>query len=327
MLRWMSSRGLLLVAVAVCIACDTAQPEQTQATSSSAGQSNPNGGTGGSGGDGPGIDLGISGNGGVIGGLAGTSSGSAQGGSMSSGGSNPNAGASGAGSTAELPRFVHYISGATYSHLVIEVDSVDGLEPHATMADRIPARFAEILDKEGIDFVLDDRLEGRGSDFVWTNDELDAITTDSFDGDPDPNTVAIHVTYLDGHSESDSDSGVILGVAWGHLQIVMFKQTIEESCAGLGLIGSLRDQACEEAEFGILSHEIGHVLGLVDNGLPMQGDHVDPEHPAHDVSQDCIMYWAYEGQGLVDLVGTRLLANDEPLSFCQHCLDDLNAAK
>jgi hypothetical protein len=98
----------------------------------------------------------------------------------------------------------------------------------------------------------------------------------------------------------------------------------------LGLLGGLREQACEAAEVGILTHEIGHVIGLVDNGLPMVDDHRDPvtEHGAHDKSQDCIMYWAYEGQGLIDLIGTRLLAGDDStLPFCQHCLDDLNAVK
>lgn len=327
----MLRRGLLAAVLSTLTACDTGDSGQVPSTMNSGGSPTANGGNGGSSGNGGsgGIDLGIAGIGGLgSGALGGESS---DGGVASLGGangSNPNSG--GAGNT-NLPRFYHYIRGSQYSKLVLEIDSVAGQEPRAAMATRIPERFAELLDKPaGISFVLDDTLPARGDDFVWTADDLDQLTRDSFDGDPDPNTIAIHISYVDGHSDSDGDSGVILGVAWGWLQVVMFKQTLDSSCGGSGLIGGLSQRACEEAEFAILSHEIGHILGLVDNGLPMVDDHRDPEaeHGAHDFDQNCVMYWAYEGQGLFDQIGARLLAgNDESLPFCQHCLDDLNAAK
>jgi hypothetical protein len=250
------------------------------------------------------------------------------------GGSLPTAGQTGGsgGIGGDLPRFYDYIRGDRYSKLVFEIDSVEGQEPRSAILTRITERFAEVLDKPGgIEVVLDDTSPASGDDFVWTDAALDEVTRLSFDGDPDSDTIAIHITYVDGHSSYDDEDGsVILGVAWNWLQIVMYKQTIENSCGGLGLIGGLDEQACEEAEFSILSHEIGHVLGLVDNGLPMVFDHRDPEaeHGAHDFDDECVMYWAYEGQGLFDRIGSRLLAGDDAsLPFCQHCLDDLNAVK
>jgi hypothetical protein len=254
-----------------------------------------------------------------LGGATGGPTGGANGGSTSGGSGN-------------APfRFYGYIRSTPFSKLVLEIDSVAGQEPHSSVPARIVERFSEILDKPaGIEVVLDDTLPAHDTGFVWSNEDLDQITTSSFDGDPDSDTLAIHITYLDGQSGGDGENGVILGVAWGWLQVVMFKETIETSCGGLGLIGALNEQACEEAEFSILSHEIGHVLGLVDNGLPMVDDHRDPqtEHGAHDVDPDCVMYWAYEGQGLFDRIGARLLAGeDTSLPFCQHCLNDLNAVK
>jgi hypothetical protein len=318
--------------VGLCVACDTGDPGDV-ADSNLGGAPTGNGGSGGGG-----LLPGIAGLGGLGGSLTGGEDGP-DGGSTPLGGATgaPTGGASGgsnaggSGNSNPLLRFYGYIQSDRYSKLVFEIDSVEGQEPHSAISSRLVERFAEILDKPGgIEAVLDDTLPTHGSDFVWSNEDLDQITTTSFDGDPDSDTLAIHITYLDGHSGGDGENGVILGVAWGWLQVVMFKETIASSCGGLGLIGALNARACEEAEFAILSHEIGHVLGLVDNGLPMVDDHRDPdtEHGAHDVDPECVMYWAYEGQGLFDRIGSRLLAGDDTsLPFCQHCLDDLDAVK
>jgi hypothetical protein len=322
--------------VGFCVACDTGDPGNVSTSTAGAppsanGGSDGNGGTGGTG-----LLPGIAGLGnGLAGSLTGGNDGP-DGGSLPLGGATggPSGGGSNSGgSTSGNPplRFYDYIRSNRYSKLVFEIDSVEGQEPHSAIQTRIPERFAELLDKPGgVEVIFDDTLPTHGSDFAWSNADLDQITRSSFDGDPDSDTVAIHITYLDGHSGGDGDNGVILGVAWGWLQVVMYKETIENSCGGLGLIGALNERACAEAEFAILSHEIGHVLGLVDNGLPMVDDHRDPEteHGAHDFDQNCVMYWAYEGQGLFDQIGARLLAgNDDSLPFCQHCLDDLAAAQ
>jgi hypothetical protein len=315
----------------ICVGCGSSgATHTTNGTTNSGGQSPGNAGGSSAGGtSSAGMGNGEAGLGSLIPGLGGANANDPtqpQGGS-----SDPGAAGTDPGNGTVTPRFAQYIQGTQFSKLVFEVDSVEGQEPRTAITTRLPERFAPLLDKPGgIEVVLDDTLPPHGNDFVWSNEDLDQITRDSFDGDPDSDTLAIHITYVDGHSAGDGDNGVILGVAWGWLQVVMYKETIESSCGGLGLIGTLREQACEEAEVGILTHEIGHVLGLVDNGLTMVDDHRDPdtEHGAHDVDQDCIMYWAYEGQGLTELIGSRLLSNnDDSLTFCQHCLDDLNAVK
>lgn len=262
-------------------------------------------------------------------------------GGASAGGGRGGAGAGGgaSGGTAfppelppeQLPRFVHYIRSAPFPRLVFELDAVPGLELRAGVDERLTERFAAILDKpQGIEVVHDDALEPAGEAHAWSDAALDELARASFDGDPGDGSIAIHVMVVDGHSERDGDSGVILGLAWGHLYVTLFKQTIDDTCGGLALVGSLREQACAEAELGILTHEVGHVLGLVDNGLPMATDHRDPEaeHGAHDQNQDCIMYWAYEGQALVDAVADRLLASeDDSLVFDAECLADIDAAR
>jgi hypothetical protein len=231
----------------------------------------------------------------------------------------------------QLPRFVHYIRGTTYTKLVFEVDAVPGFELRADAEARLVERFEVLLDKpHGIELLHDDALEAVGDDHAWTDAELDTLAGETFDGDPAADTIAIHVMVVDGHSASDGDAGLILGLAWNHLNVTIFKSTIESTCGGLALVGALREQACAEAELGILTHEVGHVIGLVDNGLPMVTGHRDPdeEHGAHDENQDCIMFWAYEGEALVDLIEARVLANqDDSLVFDAECLADIDAVK
>ncbi|HTM43574.1 MAG TPA: hypothetical protein VL137_01390 [Polyangiaceae bacterium] len=280
---------------------------------------------------------GSGGNGGVggslLGGILGGGPSASIGGTSAGGAGNPDSGEPSldGGSILNMnptpARVVDYASSARHSRLIFEVDNVVGMAQRPNVATRLVQRFGQILDKPGGIEVVDDQiLPTRGADFAWQDSDLADVAM-QYNGDPDAETLSIHVVYVDGHYATDTGSSKTLGISWGNLQVVIFKQTIEDGCGGLGLIGPLREQGCEESEFGVLTHEVGHVLGLVDNGLMMVDDHKDPMHPAHDVSTACIMYWAYEGPGFFDVIKTKILNQSQPLTFCQHCLDDINAVK
>jgi hypothetical protein len=60
----------------------------------------------------------------------------------------------------------------------------------------------------------------------------------------------------------------------------------------------------------------------------MVSPHKDPEHGAHDASDDCVMYWAFEGTGAVDTLLARFLGgNQAALGFDAACLADIAAAR
>ena len=70
-----------------------------------------------------------------------------------------------------------------------------------------------------------------------------------------------------------------------------------------------------------MNHEFGHILGLVNNGTPVQSDHHDTANGAHCDVEDCLMYWQAETSGgLGDLVG---MSSPPPLD--PQCIDDLQA--
>ena len=213
--------------------------------------------------------------------------------------------------------------------MVIEVDSVPGMEPFSQNPGRLVDAVDAVVDKpDGVTVEPDGALDSRGADHAWTFDELQELAATARDRELPEDAIGVHVMFLDGHSAEDSDQGVILGLAWGHTHIVMFKRTIERTCAAATISPLLRDQLCRDAELAIWTHEMGHVLGLVDNGVPMVEDHRDPDHGRHDSSDECIMYWAYQGAALFDVLAERLIGgNDTLLGFDQACLDDLAAER
>lgn len=225
-------------------------------------------------------------------------------------------------------RFVHYISSATYPRMILEVDSVAGMEPRAGVARDMEARLSSLLDKpSGVEVINDGTIPSRGSDHGWTDQELSQLAQEHFDRAVADDVVKMHVMFLDGHSARDDDGGRILGLAWGHTYIVIFKRTLESACRQSALPTN-REQLCSMAELAVWLHEVGHNLGLVDNGLSLASDHRDPDHPKHCDNDNCLMYWAWKGPNATDQLLDRLLAGqDTAPAFDAQCRADIDAAK
>lgn len=128
--------------------------------------------------------------------------------------------------------------------------------------------------------------------------------------------LAVHGDYVD-------DPNAVLGLGWAWSRIAVFIDPIDEACgiAAGGGAGTGHSRICEATWAAILRHETGHVLGLVDNELPMVVDHEDPAHPHHDPNPDCLMYYAWDRSELSGKVA------DEDLNLCQDSLDDLASVR
>ena len=224
----------------------------------------------------------------------------------------------------ERPRHERYIRGDQDTRLVIELDVVAGNEPRAGVIDRLVSRLGALLDKPaGIEVVLG-TIPSRGADHVWTEAELFALGDETFANDAPAGTIVMHAMWIDGHHERDTASGAILAVAWAHTHIAVFENTIEANCDGQPLLG---ERLCETAQYGVWLHEVGHVLGLVDNGTPMVTPHVDEAHGRHDSNDGCLMYWAYESSAGLDSLATTLIGGGELPDFDAACLADIAAVR
>jgi hypothetical protein len=229
-----------------------------------------------------------------------------------------------AGTTVNAPRFEHYIRRQPYPRMVLEVDGWGGYTPTVSVADRLQRGLLGILDKESVEVRVDQAFPGKGADHAWSNEELLRLAEETGKLEVPVGTIKLHVLLVDGHSAMDTQEGKVLGLAFPWTHLVLFRQTLDQLC-GKGPI--LTPPACVEAELGVWVHEVGHQLGLVNNGLVMVGNHQDASHGAHDTNDRCIMYWAYEGSGILDALGRGLFGDAPNLGFDAACMADLNAVK
>ena len=230
------------------------------------------------------------------------------------------------------------VTSEPYRRLLIELDVVEGREP----AERALTDFQSQLEAlvvsghlgkpEGIELRRDETLEAQvDADTKRSFAELDALADLHRSVAPGDDASYVHLVYVDGAFESDGDDGLVLGFAWGGDSIVMLKDNIERACGGSETLRrpalrALADRVCEASEASVLLHELGHLLGLVDNGTPMVEPHKDEAHGAHDTDEGCLMYWLVERSGVVDVLADRFGSGDEAATpLCEACLADLAA--
>jgi hypothetical protein len=210
--------------------------------------------------------------------------------------------------------------------LSFELDAVAGLEPYASSLEYLTGFVSRAIDKpDGVFFETDETLAPFGAEHVWGFAELDAYARQHV-RDDGSGSVSIHVLLVDGQYDGGEESGTVLGLAWGQRHIALFQQSIRSGCSS-GL-GGLSAATCEIVERNVWAHEIGHVIGLVDNGLTQQTPHRDPDHGRHDVSDACLMHWSYERPAIFDVLVPRISSGQSPdLELCDNCRADLDARR
>lgn len=124
--------------------------------------------------------------------------------------------------------------------------------------------------------------------------------------------------FLDGHF--DGGDGAVEDILGVHVQgtpaVAVFKPAIRAHGAAVPLLASSLEQST-------LVHEIGHVLGLVDLGLPMAAPHADPAHGGHCSNPDCVMYWEISaGPTARSFVRRRVLASAGNVVYGAECRED-----
>jgi hypothetical protein len=221
----------------------------------------------------------------------------------------------------ERTRVHHYLHASPFSRLELELDAVTGKAPRAASVSFIESALARVVAKPaGVAVVFDQQnLVGKGADGVWTFAELQALVPQIFGGPFLGSTLRMHVLFLDGQYENPN----VLGIAWAGQHLALFTDVIERYCKQdpTNLLG---DQVCIAAEQGVWLHEAGHLLGLVNNGLPMAQPHDDATHPAHDANEQCVMYWAFAAPDGITLLSKRLQGSSSAkLEFDDACLADL----
>lgn len=99
----------------------------------------------------------------------------------------------------------------------------------------------------------------------------------------------IHLLFLRGEHEEDG----VLGVAVRGDTAAVFYDSVRQ--AATPLVGSA---VIEDA---VTTHEIGHLLGLVD--IVLKSGREDPDHRGHSRNDESVMYWAVEASIVAQALG------------------------
>lgn len=134
---------------------------------------------------------------------------------------------------------------------------------------------------------------------------------------------SFNVYFLNGHAAEGSN---IIGF---HINasntVAIFKEVVRNTSSGIGATPFV----AEYVEQATLVHEIGHALGLVNNGVAMVEAHQDgdPNHGKHCSNPECVMYYSNEGtSGLIAFV-KKAIETQSIVMFDRQCRNDARAYK
>lgn len=222
---------------------------------------------------------------------------------------------------------------AEVRRVVLEVDYAVGAEPYAAVDDEfdpwdITRANAKALFRaiDGKSIEVPSQLdEMQRLDDVppgpYDRAAIRAVAEAHRDRDPSSRTVSYYVLWLPGIYRRDGkDQPNVLGLTLINDGIIaLFKPAIDGAAGELA--GSAFGGFVEQM---VLTHEFGHAVGLVDNGVEPLSDHHDDAHRTHCQNPNCVMYFGVEGEAdLLQFLQQYLESGGTDLVlFDDACLDD-----
>lgn len=206
---------------------------------------------------------------------------------------------------------VDFLSDEQFTGLVVEIDYMEGHAPTEQALDNLQTFLQERLNKTSIT-ILDPTEIPPGGQQSYTANEVRGLEKEHRNEYSDENALAAYFIFLDG----EYDTSNVLGIAYYNTSMALFGETIRSVSGGVG------QPSRRMIETTVMQHEVGHLLGLVDNGIEMQDEHKDHGNGSHCDNDSCLMYYAVQTTNFfVNLTeGGRVPELDE------FCIADLQAA-
>ena len=195
--------------------------------------------------------------------------------------------------------------------VIVEIQYIQGFEPTQAAVNNLKTFMEQRLNKPGGINVKMKQIQAGGKTSYSVQDiaEIENQHREEFST---PDQLAIYVFFADSHSSENNSNGKVLGQAYWNTSMVLYEKTLQD------LSGGLAQPSQASLESVVLSHELGHILGLVNVGTEMVTNHQDAPHGAHCNNTSCLMYWGVETDDVIqNLIGGNL----PPLD--QNCLNDL----
>lgn len=162
-----------------------------------------------------------------------------------------------------------------FTKVILEVVYFDKLSPPPTYADLdyLKSKILCYCHKDAVIIVVEPPKSAMVvGTLLWDTSVLVGAEKRFFDLNSAGDTVVVHIFYVPGYY---LPSVTTLGLAYGDHAFALFRNSFGQS-----------------QERGVLLHEFGHLVGLVNTGTPCQSVHeeTDPLHKLH-CKNDCVMHW------------------------------------
>ncbi|REC41874.1 zinc metalloprotease [Chryseobacterium pennipullorum] len=202
------------------------------------------------------------------------------------------------------------LSSNRYNSLRIEIQYMPGYAPNAQALEHLKNFLSTSLRKDNGITIIQREIPGASSSSL-SADDIRQIENTNRTLFTNGSTIAINILYTNGQYSGNANT---LGIAYRNTSVALFGKVIRDNSGGLGQTSRTKLEAT------ILEHELGHLLGLVDLGSPMQTQHKDSANGNHCNDKNCLMYYASE---TTDILGFILTGNIPQLD--SNCKADLKA--
>ncbi|HXH18827.1 MAG TPA: hypothetical protein VNJ07_07055 [Chitinophagales bacterium] len=127
----------------------------------------------------------------------------------------------------------------------------------------------------------------------------------------------IFILFLNGYyRQDDTLRQTVMGLhVTGTTVVAVFKPLIASS--------HVTRVVREFVEQGVVIHEAGHALGMVNNGLPLASPHHDSAHGAHCTNSECVMYWQNERTANITGFVQNYFGGSKRMIFGDECVADV----
>lgn len=194
-----------------------------------------------------------------------------------------------------------------YRSLTIEIQYMPGYEPDAEAVANLRGFLYEHVQKPGGIRVTTKEIDAPANT-VLSLDEVVAIERANRTAFAAGDRLTLYILYSNGQYTDPN----ILGWAYRNTSAVLFAKKIHEHSNRRGKPDRTK------LETTILLHELGHLLGLVNVGTPLQSPHKDDNHGKHCKNTKCLMYHKVDTRYIPSL----LMKRDIP-RLDDDCLRDL----
>lgn len=217
------------------------------------------------------------------------------------------------------------------TEVLIEIDYEPGAEPFTGMAVGFGDTFA--ITQSNVSRLFAGRKSvavpatlvgmeniGAVSDEELTVDDLLVLAAAHRSGRDRPGVKTYYVVFVTGYfTDGNGPNAGVLGVSLGDTGVIaIFKDVIDSTHVPATNVARFVEQST-------LVHELGHAIGLVDNGIAVTSPHNDTVHGGHCTNDACVMYWQNEGAGDMAAFVQRSVLTGDTILFDAACLADVDA--